>query len=472
MNEFVAKVAGCLERHDMISSGEHMVVGVSGGADSVALLHALAELSLKQNFKISVAHLNHSTRGKESDDDAQFVMDLAEGLGFQMFAEKRNVPKERSRFKTSFQEAAREIRLAFLSSTMERCGAHVVALGHTADDQVETVLMNLLRGSGAKGLSGMQPVRGCFVRPLFDCSRADVLEYLEGEKIKFRADSSNLKKNYLRNRIRLDLIPFLEKDYNKNIRKNILQSASILLEEDRFLDELAAKCLDNVSSQNLSGDKLGLNIAALSNQPCALLSRVIRRAIKDVKGNLRKVTAAHVQEVANLFLQPHLGKRISLPDDMEAECDRTSVWIYKISENKSSELTNPLAQGIVELKIPGESFMPGSQITFRAEVIGQVVPDSPSVGSVKATFDFDQTGDQILIRYFQPGDQFLPLGMEGTKKLKKFFIDQKIPREQRNRIPILTTAAGDIIWVYGQRISHPCRVTPKTKRILIIEGLK
>ncbi len=116
--------------------------------------------------------------------------------------------------------------------------------------------------------------------------------------------------------------------------------------------------------------------------------------------------------------------------------------------------------------------MPGSQITFRTEVTGPVVTDFRSKGSVKATFDFDQTGDQILVRYFQPGDRFLPLGMPGTKKLKKFFNDEKIPREQRSRIPILTTAAGDIIWVYGQRISHPCRVTPETKRVLIIEGLK
>ncbi len=472
MSEFVEKVGRCLERHDMISSGEHVIVGVSGGADSVALLYALTALSFEQKFKISIAHLNHSARGGESDADAEFVTDLARKHGFQLFIEKRNVPEERLRLKTSFQEAARNTRLAFLESTLEQCGAHKVALGHTADDQVETVLMNLLRGSGSKGLSGMQPVRGCFIRPLFDCSRADVLKYLQNENIKFRTDSSNLKKDYLRNRIRLDLIPFLEKDYNKNIRKNILQSASILLDEDRLLDQLAGQCFDEIASRQLEGDKVGLNRVALSSQPRALRNRVIRRAIQMVKGNLRKVTAFHVEEVANLFLRPHVGKRISLPDDMEAQCDRVNVWIYKIQEIKNNEFVNPSAQEVLELKIPGESFMPGSQITFRTEVTGPVVTDFRSKGSVKATFDFDQTGDQILVRYFQPGDRFLPLGMPGTKKLKKFFNDEKIPREQRSRIPILTTAAGDIIWVYGQRISHPCRVTPATKRVLIIEGLK
>ena len=465
------KVGRCLERYSMISSGDHVIVGVSGGADSVALLHALTALSRDQKFKISVAHLNHSARGEESDADAQFVADLARKLGFEAFIEKQDVPQVRAQLKTSFQEAARITRLAFLKSVMEKCRAHKVALGHTADDQVETVLMNLLRGSGPKGLSGMQPVRDYIVRPLFDCSREEVERYLQDENIEFRSDSSNFKKDYLRNRIRLDLIPHLEKEYNKNIRKNILQSASILLDEDRFLNELAVKCFDQISSRSWDGDKLGLERAALSSQSSALRNRVIRIAIKKIKGDLRKVTAAHVQAVAHLFLQPKFGKRISLPDDMEAHCDRGTVWFYKILDVKGGERINPSMPEDLELKIPGESFMRSSQITFKTEVTEPAALDLSTERPVKATFDFDQTGDQIRVRYFHPGDRFLPLGMQGSKKLKKFLIDEKIPQEQRIHIPILTTVTGDIIWVYGLRISDSYRVTPETKRVLIIEGL-
>jgi len=468
MNEFVEKIRRCLERHDMISSGDHVIVGVSGGADSIALLHVLAKISLEQKFKISIAHLNHSARGEESDADAQFVADLAGKLRLEVFIEKQNVPQQRSQLKTSFQEAARIARLTFLKSILARCRAHKVALGHTADDQVETVLMNLLRGSGSKGLSGMQPVRDCFIRPLFDCSRGEVEQYLQDENIEFRTDSSNLKKDYLRNRIRLDLIPHLEKEYNKNIRQNILQSASILLDEDRFLNELAVECFDRVSSRSIGRDKLGLERVALSSQSPALRNRVIRIAIQKIKGDLRKVTAAHVQEVTQLFLQPKPDKRISLPDDMEAQCDRNKVWFYKILDVKGGE---PIKREDLELKIPGESFMRSSQITFKTQVTEQVAPDFSVEGPVKATFDFDQTGDQIRVRYFQPGDRFLPLGMQGSKKLKKFLIDEKIPQEQRIHIPILTTITGDIIWVYGLRISHSYRVTSETKRVLIIEGL-
>ena len=346
-----------------------------------------------------------------------------------------------------------------------------MALGHTADDQVETVLMNLLRGSGTKGLSGMQPIRDCYIRPLFDCSRREVENYLQDEKIQFRTDSSNLKRDYLRNRIRLDLIPHLEKEYNANIRQNILQSASILFEENRYLDKLAGQCFDTTSCQSSNGDKIGLERAALSRQSSALRNRVIRMAIQKVKGDLRKVTASHVQEVADLFLHPKLGRRISLPDSMEARCDRGTVWFYKAHNFIEGELLNLSEGKDFALKIPGESFMESSQITFKTRVSDPDDVDFPAERPTEATFDFDQTGDQIRVRYLRSGDRFLPLGMTGSKRLKKFLIDEKISQEQKLRIPILTTGAGDIIWVYGLRISHPYRVTPETKRVLIIEGL-
>lgn len=238
--DIVQKVNAFLGRH--VSPGDRIIVAVSGGADSVALFHILAELRAEMGFTLSLAHLNHMARGQDSDADAEFVRSLGDKFGLDCLAGKIDVKAEAKMQKTSFQETARNLRYQFLESAIKVKKAKFIALGHTADDQVETFLINLLRGSGARGLSAMRETRGPFIRPLLTCFRAEIESYIKEKNIIYREDTSNSEIYYLRNRVRKQLLPILA-EYNPQIKTSILDSVSILKDEDQYLDSIVENLL-------------------------------------------------------------------------------------------------------------------------------------------------------------------------------------------------------------------------------------
>lgn len=473
MDSLISKIKKTLADFKMVEPGECVLIGVSGGPDSVALLHGLRALKRELDIDLVIAHLNHRARGTESDRDARFVRQLGETLKIRTLIEEKDVPAEQVASKQSFQETARNIRQDFFERALVETGARKVALGHTSDDQVETVLMNLLRGSGLKGLGGMRPVRFPYIRPLFECSRSDVVEFLEANNISFCRDSSNEKTDYLRNRIRLELIPYLKQNYNPKITENLFETSGILRGDNDLLSDWEAREFKRAVSREADKNSLEIDIEVFEPLPLAMKRRLVRRAVERIKGDLRKISALHVQDVLQLFQKNHKGKKLDLPGNLEVVCLGQRVAFKRIPEpvpGISNKEAVP-ADWVGQLDIPGEIEVGKTGMTLKAELMDPSEAGLPRSHSNQAFLDFDKTGATIRVRFFQPGDRLNPLGMNGTKKLKSLFIDEKVPREIRSTVPILTTGDNDIIWVYGTRIAHPYRVTPATKKVLIIRGL-
>jgi tRNA(Ile)-lysidine synthase len=472
MKSFEARVLEDIKNSESLLSGDKVLIAVSGGSDSIALLHTLVGLREKLKIDLTIAHLNHSARGVESDEDSDFVLDLGNSLKIETFIEKIDVASEQKSLKTSFQESARILRRKFLESTLEKIGGNKIALGHIADDQVETFLINLLRGSGLKGLGGMSNISEVYVRPLLNCFKAEILDYLKSQKLEYRFDQSNAKIDYLRNRIRLDLIPNIEKDFNPNFKENLLTTIDIIQDDDKYLTDQIATIFGEVAQNNKTKEEgLKISIPKILDYPLAIKRRLLRHAIYQVKGDLRSFSYLHIQNIIKIMENGMSGKEICLPSGLMAEIKNNFLQIYKISHTPKRIITNDTVKNLcVSLNIPGDTEISESQIKFSSHLAsgkdGKFFLANPRV----AELDFEKTGSKIQIRYPQMGDTFVPLGMSGSKKLKEFFIDTKTPREERNSIPILTTDSNEIIWVFGKRISNAYRVTEKTKQILHIQG--
>ncbi|GJL78128.1 MAG: tRNA(Ile)-lysidine synthase [Nitrospinaceae bacterium] len=470
MKNFLEKSTLALSR--MVSSGDKIVVAVSGGPDSVALLHLLNETRREFDVSLTVAHLDHMARGKESEEDARFVEELGEKLGLETFIERVDIRTEKEKLKTSFQESARILRYRFLLSIMKRCNANRLALGHNADDQVETVLLNLLRGSGLKGLAGMPEKRGEIIRPLIDCTRTEIEAYLDARSIESRTDSTNASHKYVRNRIRRELLPVL-KTFNENITANLLETAKIIRDDDGCLQGQVRQLYPQIAMPINANQGVVLDREKFNEQAPALQKRLVRQAIATVQGNLRRISTKHIQQVLELFCDSSADKKIDLPGPLLVVSRLNGVEFQKSASYERSRAVAVVENDLpaTELQIPGATEIHKAGIRLQARIL---TPESRvkdfDKGPRRAFFDYDKTGTGIKARFFKPGDRFIPLGMKGRKKLKSFFIDEKIPKKSRESIPILTTAEDDIIWVYGGRISDEFRVTEETRAVLCIEG--
>lgn len=454
----------------MVAPGDKVLVAVSGGADSVCLLHLLKEMQGTLPFDLSIAHMDHMARGEESTEDACFVEDLGKKLGLETFVQRVDVSKEKENLKTSFQEAGRMLRYDFLESTLKDIGGNKLALGHTADDQVETFLINLLRGSGLKGLAGMSEMRDAVIRPLIDCTRGEVEAYLAEGSLNYRVDTSNASDKYLRNRIRHQLLPVL-KTFNQNIASNIIETAKIIRDDDQCLTDQARSLYSEMAVPRVDIDGVELDREKFNRLPLAYQKRMVRLAIFQIQGDLRRVTARHTQQIIELFADSRVGKQIDLPGQLIAVSGSLGVEFRKHSERRPRGVSKEKTRlKSTELLVPGQTQIGDTGLNLHAKFLELGEWKEPEKRPEQAFLDFDKTGPGIQARFFMPGDRFVPLGMTGRKKLKSFFIDEKIPREQRESIPILTTGTGDIIWVYGKRISEHFRVTEKTRKILFIEG--
>jgi len=324
------KTKRTIERYNMLYSGETVLVGVSGGPDSMALLYLLMDIRNEYGIALKLAHLNHGFR-KEAVDEAEFVRKTAVSLGLPVIISSIDVPAIKERDGLSAQEAARKARYAFFAAAVEEAGASMVALAHTADDQAETVLMRLLRGSGPLGLSGIPPVRKIssqesgdrrqgpiIIRPLIECSRKEIEKYISERNIPFVTDSSNLKMDYMRNRVRMELLPFLE-GYNPNIKETLVRTADVARRDNEFLDmeaESAYQSLIPQPSSFIPTDNSGitLDFKLLKKLPEAVSSRVIRKAIKAVKGDLKRVSFQHISDILSLMDYGEGKWSLHLPD--------------------------------------------------------------------------------------------------------------------------------------------------------------
>lgn len=464
------RVLQFIQGHGLVEKGQPLVVGVSGGPDSVCLIHILVSLQHKLGIKLHIAHLNHMLRGLESDADADYVSRLAKELDIAATLEKRDVNAYRKEHKLTLEEAAREVRYRFFSEVASFVGASKVAVGHTADDQIETILMHLVRGTGLAGLRGMQPLsilrvadgnRLTVIRPLLVVRREETGAYCAVHRLSPRSDSSNLLPNQLRNRVRTELLPLL-RDYNCDIDGALLRLASAAESVLAYIEREVAKLWGDVAKAQT--DRIAIDRVKFWKLDPALRSHLIRSALQRLLGDLQDIEAVHIESVVEALAMP-AGKRLSLPRGLSFYGD----YDYGlITAKKVLMCPFPALDGEHWLEVPGKTEFCGWRVRSR---ILKLRPEMSKEDGMKACFDLDVVGRKLIVRSRRRGDRFQPLGMGSPRKLQDFMVDAKIPRAWRDSIP-LVCSPQHIIWVVGYRIDHRARVTNSTKRVLCLEFQK
>ena len=458
----VRRVIAFVRRHRLFQSGHKLLVAVSGGPDSVALLSLLDELQSEWRLELSVVHVNYGLRGRESDGDAQFVQRLCDRLDVPCVTRRADLSRhaEGLRGGHSLQERAREVRYRILKETAAEQGADRVVLGHTADDQAETILLWLLRGAGLTGLAGMPVVReGLFVRPLLSTAKADLAAYLSSRAIKFRTDSTNAKPLYRRNRIRHELMPCIT-SLAPSFVKLMGRQSEVLGEEDRLLEQLATDSLPRVLSEE-AGQPV-LNRTVLLEAPLAVQRRLVRRTLRllNIRGAAPRFSA--VDAILCQVVAGSSGARLAV-DGIEVMRDGTVIRFMRRGNAASGRMAHP--SDVIQVGIPGSVTWPGTGERINLALIekGHARKLMRSPSRRVAVFDASTFTSPLVLRGWRYGDRFAPTGMNGKeKKLQDFFTDSKVSQIDRRRIPLLTAPEG-IVWVAGYRADQRFTTRASTK---------
>lgn len=451
----IEKAESAILRHGMAEKGDTLVVAVSGGPDSVCLLDVLYRLKEGLGISLVIAHFNHLLRPGEDEEETCFMHTLSRQYGIPL--EKEDWKEGIRQGKGSKEEQARKARYAFLEGVKTRYAARRIAVAHNLNDQAETVLMRLLRGSGPMGLSGMSPIReGVIIRPLLDVKRDEIIAYLESRDLKYMIDSSNRYPVYLRNRIRLEVIPVLER-VQPGVINALTRLAGIMREDESYLDKEALSLFDGLKRQKKNGT-IELDITVLNHIHPALRGRIFRHAVSAVKGDLLGIGEVHISALKDLIADADPSASASLPGGIIVRRQYDSVIFEKKGEGASS---------IRELIIPGPGRydMQYPPLVIRVEECEGAGINLSGSSHLEAYLDADLITYPIKLRGVRPGDRFMPLGMDQPKKLKEFFIDRKIPRMKRPLVPILA-CGEEILWICGMRLDNRFRITEKTKRIM------
>ena len=454
----ITKVLHTIEKYNLLEKGERVVVALSGGPDSTALLAVLDAISRELDLSLIVAHYNHGLRGTESDEDEQFSRSLAKKLGLIFVSGKMDQKKGGKG--VSPEDYYRRQRYGFLNKVAADYQAQKIALGHNLQDQAETVLLNLLRGSGLEGLKGILPKRdGNIIRPLIEISRQEIISYLNKAGISYRQDSSNENRMYLRNQIRAELIPYLKEKYNPKIEKNMAQMAEILRTEDEFIRQHVAKALKSSFIQR-QPDMILLKIDFINKLPQAIRWRLFKTILEDFSPAKNGFSFIHIKSLCNLSQKCESGKRVVLPLGIEARREYEDL----ILENKKACSTQVKYE--YPMNIPGSVYIKERDVTVCAELTKKESIDFGSFN--KVYLDLDKLKQPLIIRNRRDGDWFVPLGMPGRQKIKNFFIDHKIPCRKRNEIMLIVDSLS-VILIENLHLNDRVKITSQTRNVLKLE---
>jgi tRNA(Ile)-lysidine synthase len=457
----IKKIKQTIKKYDLLEKGERVVVALSGGPDSTALLTVLAPIAQELDLSVIIAHFNHGLRGAESDEDENFSRDLSEKMGLAFVSGKMDQIKGKKGI--SPEDFYRRQRYDFLNKIFEDYQAQKIALGHNLQDQAETVLLNLLRGSGLEGLKGFLPMRdGKFIRPLIEISRQEIISFLNEAGIPYRHDSSNKNKIYLRNQIRSELIPYLKEKFNPKIEENLAQMAEILRPEDEFIRQHVAHAL-KLSVIERQQDRILLKIADIIKLHPAIRWRLFKTLLESLSPAKNGFSFIHIKSLDNLAQKCESGKIIVLPLGIEARRDYDNLILERkkvCSKQMKYEYT---------MNIPGSLYVKERKLTIRSELATKENVDFSRKNQVY--LDLDKIQQPMVIRNRRNGDWFQPLGMQGRQKIKTFFIDHKMPRCERNEIILLVDRLS-IIWIENMHLNDRVKITTETKNVLKLDIVK
>ncbi len=465
LSNLVAQIRGTIQKHQMLTSRDRVLTGVSGGADSVCLALVLKELG----FDVAVAHVNHGLRGAESDTDEKFTKELAGTLGVPFFATKvalsgpapaasalwlsrRPLPGGEA----NLEAAGREARRQFFIETARRRGYSKIALAHTRNDRVETFLMNLLRGAGSEGLVSMAPVSGNTIRPLIEAGRDEVEAYLTENNQSWRTDSSNFDLGFARNRLRHAVIPELESRFNPSLIQTLARTVEILEAEDAWMRAVADQWLSEHGRKE-ENDFL-IPAAELKSAPAGLVRRILRTVLRLAGSGLRDVSFGHIEAVRALLEEGKSGKFVQIPGGLQAAREFGRL-VFRQAPAAWADYT-------YELKIPGEVYIPEVGKVFRAEIVE--IEANQALGQ-RVFVDGESIGPYVTIRNWKPGDYYRPVGLPAGK-LKKLFQRARIPRGHRMRWPVIV-ADSTIVWVASFPVSREFAPRGQSQKKVAFEAL-
>ncbi len=443
-------VARVLERI-ALREGDLILLGLSGGPDSVALLHVLLELRDRFGYRVAAAHYNHRLRGAESERDEAFVRELCEKLGVDLRVGRAS---GLDRSMGNLEERARDLRHAFIRRVADDLDAAYIVLAHHADDQAETVLLRLLRGSGVSGLGAMAQIGPRrLIRPMLALSRDEIAAYVVARGAAFVSDSSNNSSAILRNRVRNELMPMLERDYAPGFGRRLVELAGEMSEAADLIDGLARRELES----RLHPDG-GLDLSRFTELHRALQGAVLRAFIVLAKGDLRRIGRAHIEAMRRLILEGPPNGWLDIPGGWSVSREYDKL---RLAPGQRTEEAGSFA---VALTVPGSTIVECAGVEFVADVIPGDSAFRPCVES-EALFDYDQIDQGLMVRNFTPGDRIFPVGLGGSRKVKRMFIDRKVPKARRAAFPVVTMGEA-VAWLPGIARGSVALLTAATRRVL------
>lgn len=461
------KVEQYIKQYHMIERGDRIVLGVSGGADSVSLFVVMLELREKYNIEMVVVHVNHGIRGEDAKRDEEYVKELCRKYGVNFECVCENVKELARKEKLSEEEMGRKVRYEAFSRIAKQYGCNKIAVAHNQNDVSETVLLNLFRGSGLKGLAGIEPVRGNLIRPLLCVQRREIEAFLKERNWQYHDDVTNFETDYTRNKVRLRILPYAEKEINERASEHIAKSAVILSEANGFIEEEADKLYKCVVEKER--DAQSILLKPFQEAHSILRREVVRRVLFSVAGKRKDIEMAHVEMILEL-VEKGAGKKADLPYGIEAIHQYDKIVVKK--KTKKPEENHPG----VEVVIPGIVKVPGTKIQISCEVIAVTEEYRANLEKVcfqkkndyTKWFDYDKIRNTVFARYRKTGDFFICNSQGNKKKLKDYLIDQKVPANKRDSI-LLLADGNHIMWAVGLRISEHYKISCQTTRVLKVK---
>ncbi|MEA3467025.1 MAG: tRNA lysidine(34) synthetase TilS [Thermodesulfobacteriota bacterium] len=457
------RIHDVIDSSSLLRTGEPVIIGVSGGADSICLLHILSVL-FPSSKRIAV-YVDHGLRPHETKAEKLLVQEQAELCSAHFETVTVDVQQEKKLKNCSLEEAARNLRYQALEGLRIKFRAPSIAVGHTADDQAEEILLRLIRGTGSSGLSGMNQQRGLIIRPLLHEKKETLLTYLQEQNIPFCEDSSNLDTNFLRNKIRLDLLPKLENEYNKSMRQTLLQTAAILTEEDKLLSELTKNCFHKHVYQET--ETLSLDLRSFALEALAIKRRIMEKICwtLDSRPSFKKIESLLVLAASQKQTEIHLA------GGLRAVRQNNTIFFHRPSRKKGYRGPGIIQKTFSPITIPCPGTYPVPELAQQLKITK--VEFSPDLLKTSDHLIVDATNIRfpLLLRHHKAGESFHPLGAPGRKKISRFFSDQKISLSKRDSFPLLLSK-GLITALVGLRIEQQFRVSNTTKSVFLLQWTK
>lgn len=456
------KVLSYIKDNDLIQAGDKVLVALSGGPDSVCLLNILFELKEELNINIAAAHLNHLLRGEDAFKDEKYAVDICNSMGIQCFVKRVDINSYSKEHKLSSEMAGRNVRYDFFEEILKKQGFNKIATAHNANDQAETVLFRLMRGTGLEGLGGIKVSRdNKIIRPILCLTRDEVEEYINSKKLNPRIDKTNFEKIYNRNKIRLDILPYMKENFNEDIIQTLNRMSLLIQKDNEFLESLSISFYNKCC---IECDDYFIIKKEIFKEEESIVSRVLRHAVAKYSKSNYDFEMKHIYEISYLA-KKNSGKVLDLPNGVYAENIYGDIYIK--NSKRKRDINNIKEEIILNKNNINKNTVQFNNFSIEFLAINNFEGSNISLNESNLIkyFDLDKIKNDILIRGRKNGDKIIPLGMNGSKKLKDIFIDMKIPKEERGNIPILCFDEN-IAWIIGIRTSEEYKLTNKSKNIL------